>query len=563
MTNLGPFVSSITGDRERLGSERFFLIITCIISSLLMLILAALDLFLQIKVIPLYLEGLGIMICAVAYYILKINKSLYIPKLLLTGMGLVILDVAWYYDYLSLGPVLLFIFSFGAMIIWVWDGWCLTRMILFYYANLAFLFIIEYTKEDFVFSYPDLKTRSIDIFMSFFFYSLLNVLLFYLIKKDFLTQKEKAQKSDKLKSAFLANMSHEIRTPMNAIIGFSQLLNYDIEPDTRKNYTKIIQESGHNLLRLINDIIDLSKIEAGDLIIRNIHFSIKELFDEIENAYRLELTMKEKNDISLTFKVQDGDIVAYSDPLRLKQVLSNLLSNAIKFTEKGSINCSCEIRSDELLFCVSDTGTGIPEEDQKKIFDRFTKMNYQGMNNDGTGIGLSIVEKILVMLNGRIWLESKVGEGSTFFFSLPYERSSSSQNTGINASESNMYQEKESAKPVLVVEDDKTSYLLIKEILAPLKIRILYANDGAKAVDLVKNNPDIGLILMDIKLPFMDGFEATRAVKKINPGIKVVAQTAFAMTGDKEKALDAGFDDYMTKPIESEKLKKLVLDYLS
>jgi signal transduction histidine kinase len=437
------------------------------------------------------------------------------------------------------------------------------RMILLYYANLAMLFMIEYTKEDFVFSYPDLKTRSIDIFLSFFFYSVLNVLLFYLIKKDFLNQKEKAQKSDTLKSAFLANMSHEIRTPMNAIIGFSQLINNDIPSDSRQKYTRIIQESGNNLLRLINDIIDLSKIEAGDLIITNSYFSIKELFSEIENEYRLELAVREKPDISLTCKLPDGDIIVYSDPLRLKQVLSNLLSNAIKFTKRGSIICSCVNRSDELIFCISDTGTGIPEEDQKKIFDRFTKINYQGLNTNGTGIGLSIVEKILKILNGRIWLESTVGKGSSFFFSLPYNRASVVANMGNNIPAMNQNTENGSTKPVLVVEDDKTSFILIKEILSPLKIRILYANDGSVAVEIVKANPDIGLILMDIKLPVMDGFEAIRAIKKINPKIPVVAQTAFAMTGDREKAIVAGFDDYITKPLESEKLKKLVLSYLS
>jgi signal transduction histidine kinase len=244
--------------------------------------------------------------------------------------------------------------------------------------------------------------------------------LLYIVKKEFIRQKEKAMKSDKLKSAFLANMSHEIRTPMNAIVGFSQLLGDGVGSDNKQQYINIIQNSSNNLLRLINDIIDLSKIEAADLEINQSEICIRDLFIELKNIYLIEILKREKTDVKISYSLPDNDFFVQSDSLRLKQILSNLLSNALKFTSHGTIIISCEKKGRELIFTVSDTGTGIPEEDQAQIFNRFTKYNYQGLNTEGTGIGLSIAEKLVSLLNGRIWFTSIFGKGSDFFFSIPY-----------------------------------------------------------------------------------------------------------------------------------------------
>jgi signal transduction histidine kinase len=246
------------------------------------------------------------------------------------------------------------------------------------------------------------------------------IFLLYVIKKDFIRQKECAIRSDKLKSAFLSNMSHEIRTPMNAILGFSELLEKENDYVKKHQYINIIRNSGNNLLKLINDIIDLSKIEAGDMHLSYSSFNIRDMFTEIKDIYSLELLRLEKSDIHFDYFLPDGDFIIQSEPIRLKQVLFNLLNNAVKFTSRGSITFSCEKKRGELLFSVSDTGTGIPEEDQKKIFERFLKFNYEGLNNEGSGIGLSIVERIVGMLNGRIWLKSESGKGTTFYFSIPY-----------------------------------------------------------------------------------------------------------------------------------------------
>lgn len=240
-------------------------------------------------------------------------------------------------------------------------------------------------------------------------------------KQDLQEAKERAEKSDKLKSAFLANMSHEIRTPMNSILGFSELLEGIEDEDTKNQYLQIIRLNGQNLMQLLNDLMDLSKIEAGEFSFKRKNFSVNDLFQELKEIYLKDIEKRKKKNIRLDFELLDGNITMYSDPHRLKQVLSNLLTNAVKFTVNGSIICRCYKKGDDLIFSVSDTGTGIPEEDQKVIFDRFIKFNYDSLNSEGSGIGLSIVERIVTMMNGRIWFDSVYGKGSNFYFSIPHQ----------------------------------------------------------------------------------------------------------------------------------------------
>ena len=387
----------------------------------------------------------------------------------------------------------------------------------------------------------------------------------YVLQKDELKKaKEKAEESDRLKSAFLANMSHEIRTPMNAIVGFSELIEFETDPVKKHNYVRIIQNSSSNLLNLIVGIVDLSKIEIGLMNMNYSDFMVSDLFKDLHEIFTVELQKRDKSNIRLSYDLPDGDLFIHSDLNRIKQSISNLLGNAVKFTVKGKITFDCKKSGEELIFSVADTGTGIPEEDQKKIFERFTKFDYQGLNNEGTGIGLSLVEKLVTLLNGKIWLESVWGNGSTFFLSIPFipptSHSASVSLKGFQKKSQRIVTD--SRKAVLVVEDDKESYLLIREILKPMNIEIHHVGNGKDAVEFIRKHPDTQLILMDMKLPFMDGAEATIAIRKFNPDISIIAQTAYAMLGDREKAIDAGCNDYITKPLESNKLKELILTHL-
>ena len=358
-------------------------------------------------------------------------------------------------------------------------------------------------------------------------------------------------------------MSHEIRTPMNAIVGFSELVEFETDPTKKHQYVKIIQNSSTNLLNLIVGIVDLSKIESGSMQLNFSNFMVSEIFNELNEIYTLELIKRDKSDIKLKFYLPEDDIFIYSDPFRIKQVISNLLGNAVKFTTNGTIAFKCQKVNAELIFSVSDTGIGISKQDQEKIFDRFTKFDYFGMNNEGTGIGLSLVEKLVTLFNGRIWLKSTLGEGSTFFFSIPFiPPTTMSPPVSLNNFRKKHEKRASDKKRILVVEDDKESYLLIQEILSPLNFEIHHVGDGKDAVDFIRMNPEIQLVLMDMKLPYMNGDEATVAIRKFNQDILIIAQTAYAMLGDKEKAIEAGCNDYITKPLEYKKLQELVMAHL-
>jgi signal transduction histidine kinase len=418
------FVNFFFGDKEKMDSERYFIMITCLTATLFLIILSIVHLINGFRVQPFIMSSSSSVIMMALYFILRYTSYLFWPKLILTTIGIAFLDITWYVKYLSNGPVLFFVFAFGALVLWVWHGRALVVLLSIYFLNIVFLFFIDYTAASSLFDYPSPDKRMWDIYLSFFLYSALLIFLLYIIKRDFITQKEKAIRSDQLKTAFLSNMSHEIRTPMNAIVGFSSLIEDEKDQTTRAQYVDIIQNSSDNLLKLINDIIELSKIETADFQLIYEAFTIDQLFTAVKQIILNEQKKHKRSNIELIFNDSTTNKTIISDPRRIQQLLINLIVNALKFTEKGSVIIDAKLNNNLLQFTVKDTGIGIKPEDLPKIFDRFVKFDHHGSNKEGSGIGLTLVQHIVEILKGEITVESKENSGSTFIVSFPVSNDS-------------------------------------------------------------------------------------------------------------------------------------------
>lgn len=375
--------------------------------------------------------------------------------------------------------------------------------------------------------------------------------------QELINAKAKAEESDRLKTAFLQNMSHEIRTPMNAIVGFSDLLFLNFENKVKLlEFASIIKQSSSDLLELINDILDLSKIESGQLPINFEECNLDELLNELYLFFINHREKINKKHVEFNF-IRDSDnkqINILIDKGKLKQIFINLVYNAFKFTQKGSINFGYTFNEkNELVFFVSDTGIGIPEDKQSFVFERFAQLNSSitGVKG-GTGLGLSIVKGLVELLGGEITLKSVLNEGTTFTFSIPYKIAESTENMAETTSiQTNINWQ---AYTVLIVEDDMFSALFLKELLFDTGINILTAVNAEQCIEMVETNHNINLILMDIRIPGMNGFEATTIIKSKKPKIKIIAQTAYATTGDRQQAFSSGCDDYISKPINKDLL---------
>lgn len=366
------------------------------------------------------------------------------------------------------------------------------------------------------------------------------------------TAKNRAEESNRLKSAFLANMSHEIRTPLNAIVGFSGILASTEEEEEKKEYVSIIENNNTLLLQLISDILDLSKIESGTVELHYSNVELNGLMRELENSCQLKL----KNDeVKLIFEAPSEPCLVHIEKSRLSQLIINLVTNAIKFTTKGSIRFGYELRNKELYFYVSDTGCGIPEDKQESIFGRFVKLNSFAQ---GTGLGLSICQTLVDHMGGKIGVESKEGKGATFWFTLPYKPSVALEVTPKVEIETITIERDKLV--ILIAEDNESNFKLFESILK-YDYHLIHAWDGQEAVDMYKEyNPQI--ILMDINMPVMDGYEATREIRKYSAKVPIIAVTAFAYASDEQKVMESGFDGYMPKPINAGLLKAQLADIM-
>jgi signal transduction histidine kinase/ActR/RegA family two-component response regulator len=395
--------------------------------------------------------------------------------------------------------------------------------------------------------------------------ALLNGLIFNLNKEQRLRKilrrehealsiaKSKAEESDLLKSAFLSNMSHEIRTPMNAILGFSNLLSHPEISEVEKNeFVNLIRLNGKNLMTLVEDIIDISKIESGQLHVKNSPCQLHQLLTEVYDSFYDDIQRRGLFNVKLYLKegMSDENVLILTDGHRLKQILINIVGNAIKFTERGYVEFGYTLTSDSLIrFYVKDTGVGLPKGKEHEIFDRFSKFsNDQQRLYGGTGIGLSIAKNLVEMMGGEIGVKSEPLEGTQFYFTLPFHR------IGIKMPGQQDIERKRKnynweGKTFLVAEDEEDNFRYIEVALALSNASLIWARDGKEAVDIFRKIDNIDLVLMDIKMPFMDGYVATREIKQLSKRVPVIAQTAYAMSEEKEKSMAAGCDDFIAKPI--------------
>ncbi len=377
-------------------------------------------------------------------------------------------------------------------------------------------------------------------------------------EKELIFERDRAEENDKLKTAFLHNISHEIRTPMNAIIGFSTLLAEPGQHDEQKDlYSEIIMNSCDQLVEVVSDIIEISNIEAGILKYKKGTFNINSQFASIYSQYLVKASGKE---IVLNYStmLSDDEAVIETDLSKLVTIMTNLLNNAFKFTHTGTIEFGCSKEGNLLRLYVSDTGIGIPEDKQSRIFERFYQVEHSvSRGYEGAGLGLSISKAFAEFLGGNISVRSKSGEGSLFVVTLPYTKADEKDlNAGIRLSRNKT--SFSSTKTILVAEDDDNNYRLIERILSAPDWKVIRATNGREAVEMCYSSPAPDVILMDIKMPVMDGYSAAGEIKKLWPHIPVIAHTAYAYESDREKAMESGCDYYISKPIKKDELKSIL-----
>lgn len=391
------------------------------------------------------------------------------------------------------------------------------------------------------------------------------------ILEDLIIAKEQAEQSDKLKSAFLANMSHEIRTPMNSILGFTELLKApELSGEKQQKYISVIQKGGTRLLNIINDIVDISKIEAG-LMKADIKASnLKEQIKFIHTFFKPEV---EKKGLQLLVNNSslEKDLMIETDPEKVYAIFTNLIKNAIKFTNKGFIAFDYERKGNYLEFYVKDTGIGIPKDKHEDIFERFIQADISDkMALQGAGLGLSITKAYVELLGGKIWVESEVENlaigkpgGTTIYFTIPFNMGTIlDTNTHNDMLSGKTGMQSENLK-ILIAEDDEASAIYLSVLIEEYSSEILMAKNGMEAVEIYKNNPDIDLILMDMQMPYLNGYEATGQIRQLNKKVVIIAQTAFALSYDRQKVIDAGCNDYIPKPILTNDLTALIKKYFN
>lgn len=370
---------------------------------------------------------------------------------------------------------------------------------------------------------------------------------------------EKAKEANFLKDTFLSNLSFGMRTPMNAIIGYSELLKEKgVSIQEKENYIETISNSSKLLVNIINDVLDMSDIEAGQIKMNKGHFSVNELIGDLYNFFNSEKSLGNKEDVNIIVKkeLDDKNSIINSDQTKLQQVLTQLITNAIKFTTDGDIEFGYTVKNNDLLqFYVKDNGPGLSKAEQDMIFEKYMLIDKPDTKiKSDSGLGLAIAKAYVEQLGGKIWVESIENKGSTFYFTIAYHKE-----PGSNIHETTIeYKNNWSDKTFLIVEDDKSSSRFLQEVLKRTGARLIFTSDGEKSIEICEAEENLDLILMDVQLPTLSGYEATKRIKKMRPKLPVIAQTANAFADERNKAMEAGCSEYITKPLNKEKLLSVI-----
>ena len=384
--------------------------------------------------------------------------------------------------------------------------------------------------------------------------------------QDLLETQKQAQENSKQKSTFLANISHEIRTPLNAILGFTKLLDHDnLNKTERKQYVDIITRRGKILQQTVNDIINLSLIDAGMLYIKTEPFNLNQLLYDLYKMFKSNSLYCKNPQVKfrLTVSMSDERSTILSDPSKVEQIINNLLTNAFAYTNEGVIEFGYELTPyNQIKFFVKDTGSGISQSEREQVYSNAKRIRQdsEDFKTHGLGLGLPICKGLTDLLGGKLNIETITNEGTTVYFAIPYIPGK--QKTTSYISRSSVQSLSLNNKLILVVEDDLISFQLIEAMLDNTGAKLIHAKNGEDAIEIAKLKGDIDLIIMDMRLPFVDGYEATQAIKKFNPEIPIIAQTANTMGYDRDKCIKAGCDDYVPKPIDPDVFLRAVANFL-
>ena len=542
--------------------EKQFVTPICLGGSVFSLIAIFINSKLNFGLVLTIIPYISLVVYALLYYFAYKGKILNFVKWATVFTTFFLVNLLWFYNFGSHGPALyLFVIIFSYMIFML-DGKQLLLAGILLVINVTGLYYVESHHPEIVGSYPNRQARIEDVYTGISMYLFIIFIMMRGAKNTYITQYKKAKKADQLKSSFLANMSHEIRTPLNAIVGFSNILaDENLTLEEKKQYAEIINSSNDSLLRLVNDILDVSMIESDQLSLVTNQCNVGNLMDNLEETYLLKL--KESLQVRLVNKKVPGHVLVKTDSARLQQVVVNLLDNAIKYTEKGEIEFGFTVEDKYLKFYVTDTGIGIKETHINYLFDRFYKVEDDNTKLfRGTGIGLYLSKRIVVMLGGEIGVKSEYGKGSLFYFTIPKTEFHIEMDVPELRNHENPLTSNKNRFKILIIEDQESNQQYYTALLKPGNFELIQAYNGTEGIEAFEKYPDIGLILLDLKMPDIDGFQVLKEIRKKDTKIPIIAQTAYAMATDREKCLEAGFNDYIAKPVQRDAIFNLIAKYL-